>query len=217
MLPAETDMRLDPDFMRALKRFDIDELNNSESTILGVRPDFTVGFRNKAWYGFANHNGGTHEMADNWAPPLTILDGISPLVKQYYADLFTAVMDTREATHHEYLCPSPEFYRRYRLKLLPLDPGLLLVHQLQVEKAHEADAHGPDLTPYRGRDGMITVCCHCRVTRRANEPDTWDWVPEVIREVREDVSHGMCPMCFRHYHPPELVAKWDARKKAQKS
>ena len=203
-------MRLEPDFREALARFDLDELDRSRHTVVGLRLDFTIGFRNQGWYRFAAENGGSAEMADDWAPPRTLLDGIAPPVQGFYRRLFLRALEKGEPVDHFYLCPSPRLHRQHRLRVQPLDPGLLLVHQLVVEAPHHRPSCGPDLGPYKGPHGILTVCCHCRATRRADAPDTWDWVPDVIAQPRDDVSHGLCPLCFRH-HYPELIESWDGR------
>ena len=35
------------------------------------------------------------------------------------------------------------------------------------------------------------MCMHCRRTRRTEEGDIWDWVPEFLAKPPDNVSHGL--------------------------
>jgi hypothetical protein len=38
-------------------------------------------------------------------------------------------------------------------------------------------------------------------TGRSDEPDIWDWVPGFLARLPENLTHGLCPICFRYYYP----------------
>jgi hypothetical protein len=56
-------MYLAPDFPPYLEGYSLHELEASAYTVVGLRPDFSVGFRNAAWDHFAAENG-AEELAD---------------------------------------------------------------------------------------------------------------------------------------------------------
>ena len=58
---------------------------------------------------------------------------------------------------------------------------------------------------YRDPSGTITICMHCRRTRRITvEGVRWDVVPEFLATPPRGISHGLCPDCLeKHYPPPQ--------------
>jgi hypothetical protein len=71
---------------------------------------------------------------------------------------------------------------------------------------------------YRGTDGAIQQCPHCRRVRAVASatPSRWDFVPPLLerRGRHAFVTHALCPLCFAyHYHqhfaPDELSAVID--------
>ena len=94
--------------------------------------------------------------------------------------------------------------------MLPLDDeGLLLIHHLEV--VHPIGSRSPAIDRfYRDEHGLVTQCCQCRMVRRAQQAETWDWVPDWVREPADDTSHGLCPECLALHYPKlaERYATW---------
>lgn len=200
---------LAPDFAPYLSALLLDELEASAHTVIGLRLDLTIGYRNGAWSRFAADNGAPE--LEGWSgPSITAL--FAPPIRSFYEALFSEVQQTGEPKTHDYECSSPQSYRMFRLRVLPLSGGaLLLQHHLTVEQPHTRTVRTPSEDIYRSDHGIITQCCHCRCTRRAMQPETWDWVPVYLDRTLEGISHGLCGLCFRHYYP-QLVA---ARERSQ--
>jgi hypothetical protein len=70
-----------------------------------------------------------------------------------------------------------------------------------VEKDHERVVRRPLTVLYRDANGVIGMCMHCRRTRRSDDPDVWDWVPDFLSAPPDNISHGLCSMCFSYYYP----------------
>jgi hypothetical protein len=190
--------RLDPAFAALIGSHRLEELEANEHTVIGLRPDSTIAYRNRAWERFARDNGAPELTWWNGTP---ILEVFHPEVRGVYRALFERVRDSQAPEDHTYQCSSPSAYREFRLRVLPLEQRhLLLVHHLVVDRPHHWEAHagGPQ---YIAADGFIHQCCHCRRTRRPHAPQTWDWVPQYLDRTLDNVSHGLCTDCFRHYHP----------------
>lgn len=200
-------MYLAPDFAPYLRGYSVDELEAAAHTVVGLRPNYSVGYRNGAWTRFASDNDAV-ELAHWNGTPITAAF-LEP-VRAFYEQLFRGVQDTGVPVDHDYECSSPALFRAFRLRILPLqDRGLLLLHHLAVEHVHTVPGLPPDDGRYRDQHGLATQCCHCRRTRRATEPATWDWVPAYLDRHTPQVSHGLCPPCFRHYFP-RAAEKLDA-------
>lgn len=190
--------RIDPAFEALLGTARLAELEASAHTVVGLRPDNTIGYRNGGWERFACENGAPELTNWNGTP---VLDVFHPDVRSVYAALFDRVRDTSEPQDHLYQCSSPTTYREFNLRVLPLEARhLLLLHHCVVERPHHWASH--DAGPlYEDADSIVTQCCHCRRTRRATDSATWDWVPDYLDRSLPNVSHGLCPSCFRHYFP----------------
>ncbi len=192
-------MHLAPDFAPVLTGRSVVELEASAHTVMGLRPDYSVGYRNSAWSRFAADNDAPELAKWNGRPITTVFAGA---VVDYYTELFRRVQESGRPEDHDYECSSPTTFRSFRLRVVPLpERALLLLHHLRVERPHDVEASSPADFRYRDHRGVITQCCHCRRTRRATHSATWDWVPAYLDRSLPDVSHGLCPPCFRHYHP----------------
>jgi hypothetical protein len=69
-----------------------------------------------------------------------------------------------------------------------------------LEEPHPERDAPYDTDALRDKHGLITMCTHCRRTRLPVSPDTWVWVPELVRRMPPEVSHGICSVCFDIYY-----------------
>lgn len=210
-------MYLADDFKPLMRRFDLHHLEASRATTIGVRSDDTIGYLNSAWYRFARDNG-VEDPGSVWDIARPLVQAILPPLRPFYSSLFGKARRARAEASHDYDCPTPELLRRFHLRVLPLDEGgLLLLHHLEV--SHPVGRSAPALDRFfRDEHGMITQCCQCRMVRRAQETETWDWVPEWVERPAENTSHGLCPECLALHYPrlAERYATWrdDGARKA---
>jgi hypothetical protein len=76
----------------------------------------------------------------------------------------------------------------------------VVINSLVLEQEQQRQAFRDDSQALREENGLITMCSHCRRTRLPNAVDTWVWIPDLVRRMPMDVSHGICPVCFDiHY------------------
>jgi hypothetical protein len=174
------------------------------SVVYVLDDDLRLAYCNRAWDEFAEHNGGAHlRRVEQLGHP--VLDAISEPLKAFYRSAFERSLTDHQPWEHWYECSSPECYRGFHMQVLPLQvpPRLVVVNSLVVEKAHQRIGRPPLTALYRNVGGVIGMCMHCRRTRRNEEGDFWDWVPEFLARPPDNVSHGLCPTCFRYYYPRE--------------
>lgn len=184
------------DFRSLLPEQQLRELQLSGSVVVGLRADNTVGFTNAAWARFAKQNNGGGAVED-WRGSL--IEAVSPELRGFYLKLFETARATGEPQDHRYQCSDKEKYREFMLRVLPLPSGaLILIHHKVLETPHGWE-RGTVGDQYRNADGFVVQCSHCRRTRRADDPLTWDWVPAYL-ERQAGISHGLCGHCFRHYY-----------------
>jgi hypothetical protein len=180
----------------------IESLEDDRSVVYMLDADFRLAYCNKAWDEFAEHNGGAHLRRIEQVGRL-VLDAIPEPLKAFYRSVFERSLAKQRPWEHSYECSSPECYREFHMQVLPLQapPRLVVVNSLVVERAHERIRQAPLTAAYRTPGGVIGMCMHCRRTRRNDEPDIWDWVPEFLATPPDNVSHGLCTTCFRYYYP----------------
>ncbi len=159
---------------------------------------------NPAWDRFAKSNG---------APQLTseavvgsdLFDAIPDSLRAVYSAAFQEVLNTGLVREQLYECSSPTLFRTFRMRIHLLRPQnwFLVTHVLVSERSHQ-EAAEPDPDTYVNSDGLITICAHCRCSRRVDSPDQWDFVPEYLQLRQESgmkVSHGLCPVCRVYFYP----------------
>ena len=193
-------MYLADDFRHALEGFDLAHLEATTSAVVGLRPDLTIAFANRAWRQSEGRCGCGPNGTDSY------VEGVSAPLRPFYLGMLRAVQRDGEPAVHEFACPRPDSMRRYRLRVMPLSGGLLLIHHLIAEQPVGHPAHAAEREAYVDEHGMVHQCAHCRMVLRQGS-QTWDWVPDWVVDPPRDTSHGLCPVCFR-YHYPELAGKY---------
>lgn len=184
------------------------DIDASDNQVYLLDTDLRVLHRNPAATRFILDNSGQPGALPS-AEPVT--RHFAEPVRSFYKSLFEAAQLVGDPVDHDYDCSSPGLYRRFRLRIYPRPDGrLLLRHQCIVEKPHPAAPMPHRHDRYRTAEGLITQCCHCRATRRVDDPLTWDWVPELVETLRPDISHGLCHPCFEHYFPEAADARASA-------
>jgi hypothetical protein len=193
-------MYLADDFRHQLRRHDLRALDRMDLTALAIRPDGTIAYLNDGWFRFAAEHG-AKDPARVWDPARPILEAIPAALRPFYGQLFGRVLASRQEQTHDYVCPTPDAYRRYHLRVVPLDRGLLLLHHLDVERPAPGGTQPLEYGQYRSAAGIVVQCAHCRMVRRVGDGETWDWVPAWVEHPDEHTSHGLCPVCFALHYP----------------
>ena len=122
---------------------------------------------------------------------------------------FRNVLSTGRAWGHSYECSSPTLFRMFRMRIHLLKPQnwFVVTNALTVERSHARMA-AADPNAYVDANGLITICAHCRCSKRVDSPDQCDFVPEYLQPRLESavkVSHGLCPVCRAYFYPTQLA------------
>ncbi len=164
---------------------------------------YRVMYCNPAWNRFAASNG---------APQLTgeavigsdLFDAIPEVLKTLYSNAFRHVQSTGRVWEELYECSGPNLFRKFRMRIHLLKPRdwYVITNTLLVERSHTSTA-AADLNTYLHANGFVTMCAHCRCSRRVDNPDQWDFVPEYLElnaESAMKISHGLCPVCRAYFY-----------------
>lgn len=182
---------------KMLRSFDLDALNAEASTLVAIDAAGVMQWVNPAWYLFSTRNG-ARDIRRRFGLGTRYVEGIAGPLRDLYERRFAACLAGAAPVEYDYECSSPERFRAFRLRMLPLaGEGILLSHYLVAEHPHDRPRSPPDEARYRDGDGILTQCSNCRRARRADET-AWDWIPEWVNAALPRVSHGLCPLCFGH-------------------
>lgn len=182
-----------------------------DGTVYGVWADMRFALFNRAWFRFARDNDGEPAISRRWPLGACLTDAIPAVLRPFYDRMFDAALNgptTPRPIQHEYECSSADVYRKFQMSLYPLASrrGVLVVNSLIVEASHDASRrapHPPHEALYRGGDGLIRQCAHCRRTQSAADPTRWDWVPAFIATMPPHINHTLCTFCHDLYWGPD--------------
>jgi hypothetical protein len=160
--------------------FPLEKLEGDLSPIFILDPALRITYCNSAWDKFALENGGAKATRRN-VVGTAVMDVIPDPLKKFYADAFAQAGELEKPWEHDYECSSPELYRLCHMRVLSLKNGFFLVeNSLRIEETHSGEGlvAGPVEAMYRDKNGLISMCAHCRRTRRNESSETsWDWAP----------------------------------------
>ena len=185
--------------------FRIENVEADPAIIYMLDSDLRIIYCNKAWDQFASLNVGTR-LNRRAILGMRVLDVVAEPLKAFYENAFTQTEEKSQPWEHDYECSSPDSFRLFHMRVLPLGDSYLLVeNSLRFERPHgsERPVMPADSALYVSKDGMLTMCSHCRRTRRTSTTSVlvWDWVPSYLVEPPGRVSHGLCRNCRAYFYP----------------
>ena len=178
------------------------EASPAVSYILDARHRFI--YCNPAWDRFAKANGAP-QIVGEVVIGADLFNAVPEVLKPAYSKAFDEVSEGGGIWEKPYECSSPELFRKYRMRIhfLKSHAWFLITNPLVVEQPH-VKVSSPAPNRYFDKHGLVMMCIHCRCSRRVDNPDQWDFVPEYLKITEKDslsVSHGFCPLCEVHFYP----------------
>lgn len=177
---------------------------DSSDVIYVVDSSLNITYCNAAWDRFALSNGGKH-LLRRYQAGRSIVEVSPPALRPFYGTAFArALLDGKEVAF-EYECSSADVFRRFHMHLArkytkDRAEYLVIVNSLVREEAQAPPDVHRELEELCEPNGFITMCSHCRRTRTPGAGECWLWLPDLVRRMPPEVSHGLCPVCFDiHY------------------
>lgn len=200
-------MIISDDFRAHFDPEELAELDRDSAVIFGLRRDLTLALMNEAWFRFARENGATQAFFEEYGLGASYLQALPSPVRDFFAKRVRDSMKRQERWAFDYLCPGKDTLQKFRMKVFPLEGGVgcLVSNSLIVELPHP-DETGADLNmidAYVGANNIATQCCHCQRIRLVADPTRWDWVPRLVDQMPNNISHSICPTCFTYFYPSE--------------
>ena len=196
--------RFSDDFPFQLMGLDFQTLEDSKHSIYGVDKDLNLIYINPAWMKFAEENGSASDVLKKYplgSPMINAIGGKK--VKKHYLMNYFKALQTGVVWQHEYECSAEKIYRKFHQGVYPLKDGngLVIINSLMVERPIKGEKKMTydGIQIYNQPDGTITQCSNCRHCQRSDNSLEWDWVPEYVRNMPQNVSHSICPTCFDYF------------------
>lgn len=179
-------------------------LDRSPAVSYILDSEFRIMYCNPAWNRFAQSNGAP-ELTSEAVVGFDLFDSIPDVLRVVYSVAFQHVFNTGTVWEKLYECSSPTLFRSFRMRIHLLKPQnwFVVTNALVVERPHARTVPN-DPNQYVDRNGLITMCAHCRCSRRVDSPDHWDFVPEHLETKPQStmkMSHGLCPFCRAYFYP----------------
>jgi hypothetical protein len=182
----------------------LEVLESSSDPCFAVSEALDITYCNPAWDAFALKNEGEPGVFRAQVVSRNLLEFVPADLKAFHAGLFAKARSTDQPVNHDYECSSATMFRLYRMQIYPLDQGFAVINSLRLEHPHDRTPLEPKDALYRSEGGLIRMCANCRRTNRTSDPAAWDWVPAYVDRERENVTHGVCPLCLEYYYRPYL-------------
>ena len=194
-------MKIIPGFKRNISYLDLASLERSGDVIYIVDPKLHLVAYNDMWETFALSNDG-EEIIKRYPLGADIRDAFQGPIRNYFFQAYTKALKENTPFEQTYECSSPQEYRLYHQTAYPLvaGHGLVISNHLVKKLQHDQEAvvFNKQFVDVRG---LITQCQNCRKVRDPQHPDRWYWVPSLVKDCLDNVSHGICPRCMDHYFP----------------
>jgi len=204
-MPHRLNLDVPPEMRLTAAGFQIESVEADHSILYMLQPDLRIVYCNKAWDQFAAENGGVR-LSRAEVRGTSVLEIIPEPLRSFYANGFASAQKQSRTWEHDYECSSPGLYRLFHMRVLPLASSYLFVeNSLRIERPHgpERPAMPANAALYLSENGIVTLCSHCRRTRRSGTLETpvWDWVPSYLENPPGPVSHGLCRNCRAYFYP----------------
>jgi len=178
-------------------------LQRSPAVCYVLDSELRILYCNPAWNDFARLNGAP-QLTSDAVIGFDLFDAIPEGLRALYSEAFQQVLRTGRVWEQSYECSSPTVFRifRMRIHLLKSQNWFIITNPLLVERPHTKAAPS-DTKTYVNADGFLTMCAHCRCSRRLDDPGQWDFVPDYLQLSPQSpvkVSHGLCPVCRAYFY-----------------
>ncbi len=166
-----------------------------------VDANLRLAYCNQAWDRFAVDNAAP-ELAGASVVGTDLRCAIGEDLRPFYMQAFETVEREGSVWECLYECSSPQRFRKFQMRIHLLAPSgwFLVTNSLLIERPHAATISS-GLEDFVNPDGIVTVCMHCRCSRRAAPPEQWDFVPAHLDRNLSNISHGLCPLCLEYFYP----------------
>jgi hypothetical protein len=174
--------------------------DDNDSIIYLLDSGLRIARCNLAWDQFALRNHGEAAISSR-VVGTHVLDVVSPDLRPFYLAAYQNVQRFRRDWWHIFECSSANVARTFQMRILPCDEKSLLTINTLISETALEESPPKSIEDYANRDGIVTICSHCRRAQHVRQRDVWDWVPELLMSGQALASFGLCDFCTAyHYH-----------------
>jgi hypothetical protein len=196
-----SDMANSPESARPTVADIIGPMEQSPLVSYLVDPNWCVAHCNPAWNRFAWDNGAP-ELAGERALGMDLRRVMGEDLRPFYRQAFEQAAKSGTVWKFLYECSSPKLFRKFQMEIHSLRPAgwYLITNTPVLERPHYAPVT-TDLENYVNCDAQITLCSHCRSSRRALGREQWDFVPAHLERDLANARQSLCPTCRDYFYP----------------
>lgn len=178
-----------------------DTADASTDVIFFLDSRLTITHCNPAWDKFARENHGERALAAN-VVGRRLFDFIAADLQPFYRTVFESCAADNLPFSFDYECSSASVYRLFRMQILPLRQGggFAVLNAIRVERPQSGRSSKSPGPEYVAEPNTVTLCAHCRRTRRQDDPSRWEWVPAHLDIGELRLNHAVCPPCRSYYY-----------------
>ncbi len=178
----------------------METLESSVHVSYVVDRDWRLTYCNPAWDRFAIDNSAP-ELVRVFAVGCDLHNVIAEELLPFYSHAFQQAVNGT-VWESSYECSSPQVFRKFRMRIHPLEPdgSYLVTNMLLIEQPHSS-LTTPEPNCFVNPGGDIIMCCHCRCSRRVDQPEHWDFVPSHLERSVTNISHSLCRVCLEYFYP----------------
>jgi len=175
-------------------------LKTSEQVSYILDSSLKLTYCNKAWDKFARQNSAPH-LAGGTAIGQNLLSVTHKSLRPFYSNAFRSVTRENKVWESEYECSSPLLFRKFLMRVHPITPNgwFLVTNSILVELGHAPSENRS--VDYADPDGQISLCVHCRCSKRIAPPERWDFVPSNLKPNMTNIKQDLCPLCREYFYP----------------
>ncbi len=180
----------------------IDALEQSSMVSYIVDGDYQINYCNPAWDRFALENDAP-ELIRTSVLGLDLRSVLGKDLRSFYTQALEGVEKSGRVWDWLYECSTPEVFRKFHMRVHSISSPkkwFLFTNALVIEHRHTASATG-SLNNYLNSNSDITMCSHCRRSRRGEDSMQWDFVPAHLERGVFNVTHSLCPVCLEYFYP----------------
>ncbi|MGD1070378.1 MAG: hypothetical protein ABSB15_09580 [Bryobacteraceae bacterium] len=180
------------------------EYEQNSAIIYVLDESFRLTYCNLAWDRFAIENGGERVLRKGQIGR-SVIEATPSRLRPFYIAMYGRVLQYGEEADCVYECSSAETFRRFHMhvkrRVVPNGGSFaVVINSLVLEEPHRSPDAPYNTEALRDKNGLVTMCTHCRRTLLPQSLDTWVWAPDLVRKMPLNVSHGICPVCFDIYY-----------------
>jgi len=193
--------RFNEDFFSKIKGFDIEVLEQSKYLIYALSKELKFIYFNPTMYALESQLNLKEIGERRYQLGNSVLNSFKGIrIKLFLRKHYNQVIKSGEMWKHELVCPIKAENNTFLQRVYPIqnEKGLLIIntemYKLPLTNINQKVFDSIEKR-YIQPTGQITICANCKHTKRADEENLWDWVPDWADTLPVNGHIEICSTC----------------------